>query len=370
MSAPPAWADAPRDTPAAIEVDRDATPAGRVGFRFDGGEPVDAWGASVTASWLERPIRVGAGAFGGGAPASEPVRRRQTLAIGGAIAVGDSVVLDLALRGSHQVGDRLHAAGDPSGLARFVFQDLRLGGRIRVVGDDERAALLRADLTLASGDAEQFAGDASWTAAWSLIGRATLPRAIVIAVNAGIRLHGAEVMVGDRLVGDEVFAAAGASVPLPVRGPLAAAVRVTGELSGALGDRIGGRSGPSPLEARLGAVVQPLPELAVGARLGAGLDDQIGAPRLRAVIELAWTPRVARPARPPEPAEESDEESDQDADEPQAPASPAPRPLQPPSPASPPGAAAPGPSTPAPASAPPPAPAPQPPALEPTPGRW
>ncbi|HET7501781.1 MAG TPA: hypothetical protein VFK02_12275, partial [Kofleriaceae bacterium] len=293
-----AGADLPRDTPAAVEVDRDATPAGRVGFGFDGGEPVDAWGASAAVSWVERPIRIGAGTFGGGAAATEPVRRRETLALGGAIAVGDSVVVDGAVRASHQIGDRLRAAGNPAGLARWVAHDLRIGGRIRVVGNDERAALLRADLTLPIGDAEQFAGDASWTAAWSLIGRATLPHAIVIAATAGIRLHGAEVAVGDRLVGDELFAALGASVPLPVQGPLAAPLRVTGELSGALGDRVGDRSAPSPIEARLGAILQLGPELVLAARLGAGLDDEIGAPRLRAVIAVAWTPRMARAPGP------------------------------------------------------------------------
>jgi hypothetical protein len=47
----PAHADTPRDTPAAIEIDRDAAPAGRVGFGFEGGEPVDAWGASLAAGW-------------------------------------------------------------------------------------------------------------------------------------------------------------------------------------------------------------------------------------------------------------------------------------------------------------------------------
>jgi len=41
-----------------------------------------------------------------------------------------------------------------------VFQDVRLGGRIRIVGGSERAALVRAELTLPTGDDRQFAGDA------------------------------------------------------------------------------------------------------------------------------------------------------------------------------------------------------------------
>jgi len=51
--------------------------------------------------------------------------------------------------------------------------------------------MLRADLTLPSGNSDQFAGDAQWTAAWSSIGRATLPHDIVVAANTGIHLHGA-----------------------------------------------------------------------------------------------------------------------------------------------------------------------------------
>jgi len=311
-----ARAEMPRNTPAAIEVDRDSTPAGRIGFGFDGGESVDAWGVSATVSWLERPIRLPAGTFGDGTPATQPVRRRQTLSLGGALALGDSIVVDARLRASHQVGDRLHATGDPAGLARYVLHDVRLGGRIRVAGDRDRAALLRAELTLPSGDADQLAGDARWTAAWSLVGRATLPHDIVIAGTAGIRLHGAEVIVGDRLVGDELFAAAGVAVPLPALAAwrLAAPVKLSGELIGAIGDHVGARSGPDPLEARLGVIVQPLPALTVGAHVGAGLDDQIGAPRWRALIELAWTPRVARRSEPAAPGEPPDDPGDPDDD--------------------------------------------------------
>jgi hypothetical protein len=295
-----ASADTPRDTPAAVEVDRETAPAGRVGQGFDDGEPVDAWGVSIAAGWIERPIRLEAGSLGGGSPATEPVRRRQTLALGGAITLGDSVVFDAALRGSHQVGDRLRAGGDPGRLARFVLHDLRLGVRIRVVGDSARAALLRADLTLPTGNDAQLAGDARWTAAWGLIGRATLAGDVVIAAHAGVRLHGAEVAVGDRLIGDALFAAAGVAVPLGalgLGGP-GGRVAVTGAVLGWLGDDdVGGLPGPNPFEARLGAIVKPRPELAIAVHAGAGLDDQIGAPAFRALLQAAWTPR--RPQRPP-----------------------------------------------------------------------
>ena len=309
----PARAGTPRNTPAAIDVDRDDAPAGRIGVGFDGGEPVDAWGVSLAGAWLERPIEIPAGAFGAGARASQPVRRRQTLAFGAAIALGDRIVLDVRLRGSHQVGERLAAAGDPAPLARFVFHDLRFGGRIRVAGNASRAAFLRAELTLPTGDDAQLAGDARWTAAWSLLGRARLPHEITVAATAGIRLHGAEVVVGDRLVGDELFGAAGIAVPLPIDplNSLTGPVQATAELIGSYGDHVGTRAGPDPLEARLGVQLQPRQGFAVGVHAGFGLDDQIGAPAFRAVIEFGWTPQLAHRPDPvtPEPGDDSDDDS-------------------------------------------------------------
>jgi hypothetical protein len=323
-----AHADTPRNLPAAIEVDRDDAPAGRLGFSFDGGEPVDgaappfgdaagrgqartgvAWGVSLRGGWVDRPIRLPAGAFGSGTPASDPVRERETVALGAALAIGDSFVLDATVRGSHQVGDRLAATGDDSHLAHLVFQDVRLGGRLRVVGDDDSAVLLRADVRLPTGDDGAFAGDKRWGASWRLIGRLGLPAGVVLAANAGIELHGAEVAVGDRVIGDALVGALGAAVPLPPAGPLGP-LALTGELVGALGDDDDTLSGVSPLEARLGAIVRPLPALAIGVHVGAGLDTQIGAPRVRAVLELAWTPPADHRAPPVVPGGRDDDDDD------------------------------------------------------------
>src|SRR6201999_2946711 len=102
-------------------------------------------------------------------------------------ALGDSVIFDGTVRGSHQVGDRLIADGDPRLLRRAVFHDLRFGGRVRVAGSAARAVFLRADLTLPSGNDLHFAGDERYTLAWSLIGRATLPAGVVLAGTFGAR---------------------------------------------------------------------------------------------------------------------------------------------------------------------------------------
>jgi hypothetical protein len=294
--APAARADTPRQTPAAVEVDRDAAPPGRTELGFDGGAPVDGWGATIGVGWLERPLTLPA--EGG---ATLPVRRRQTVAIGGAIALGESVAFDARFAAAHQVGDRLRPA-DPRPLDRHVPGDLRIGARVRVAGDARRAVFVRGELTLPTGDDHDFAGEASWTVAWQLAGRLTLPLGITAAGAAGIRLRGAEVVIGDRLVGDELTGALGVAVPIPPLPPLwcdAEQVKLTAEVAGVLGDDVGVGRGPSPVEARLGLVTLPRPSVALGLRIARGLTDEIGAPRARLSFELTY--RGRRGARRPRP---------------------------------------------------------------------
>jgi hypothetical protein len=298
-----ARADTPRQTPAAIEVDRDAAPPGRTELGFDGGAPVDGWGATLGVGWLERPLTVQTGDG-----EALPVRRRQTLALGGALALGESVVLDARLAAAHQVGDRLRPA-EPRALDRYVPGDLRIGARLRVTGGAARAMFVRGELTLPTGDDGDFAGEASWTLGWQLAGRLVLPGGITVAGAAGVRLRGAEVTIGGRLAGDEILGALGAAVPIPPLPPLwcdAEQVKLTAEVAAVLGDDIGAGRGPSPAEARLGLVTLPRPGVALGLRIARGLIDEIGAPRARLSLELTYrgggarrpapAPRQARPS--------------------------------------------------------------------------
>jgi len=303
MGARFARADEPRDEPAAIDVDREIVPAGRTELGFDGGAPLAGWGASVTFGYLRRPIVLRSPAF-----ESAPVTRRATLAIGGAVALGDSALIDARFPFAWQEGDRLRIAGDPRDLDRWVPGDLRVGGRIRVVQAPHGAVFLRAEVSFPTGDARDFAGESSWSLAWSLIGRAQLPHGIVIAGTGGIRLRGAEVLLADRLVGDELYGGVGLVIPIPPIRPLwcvADQVKLTGELVGILGDDVAGTSGPSPAEVRVGLVTQPLPEVTLGVRVGTGLGDQIGAPRWRATFELTYQGhgRLIPPAAPDDPAQ-------------------------------------------------------------------
>ena len=272
-----AWADKPLERPQALDVDRADTPPGRTELGFDGGAPVDQFGITLETTWLEEPIALGD---------LRPVRRRETVALGGAIALG-SIVVDAQVAAAHQVGERL---GDGRELDRWVATDPRLGARVHVAGNPSRAAFVRADLALPTGDDGDFAGDASWTLAWRLIGRIRLGT-VTLAATAGIRLRGAEVIVGDHLVGDEGIFGAGVVVPLPALRPLwcEQGMQVTAEITGVLGNDVGMGQGPSPVEARVGVVARPAPSVTIGVRAGTGVNDEIGAPRLRATLELSFS---------------------------------------------------------------------------------
>jgi len=283
-----ATADTPLDDASAIEVDRAASPAGRIELGFDGGAPVEGWGVTATGGWLERPIRLTL------ADGTEilPVRRRETVGLGGALALGDAIVVDARLAAARQIGDRLRGTGDDARLDRYVLGDLGIGARIRVHARGAIAVFVRGELSLPTGNQHELAGEAGTTVAWRLIGRFALARGIVAAASAGLRLRGTEVVVGDRLIGNEALGNAGIAIPIPPIHPLwcvADQVRLTGEVAAVLGDNVGnlGR-GPSPVEARLGVVTRPLPAWTIGVRVGAGLTDEIGSPRWRATIELGY----------------------------------------------------------------------------------
>jgi hypothetical protein len=97
--------------------------------------------------------------------------------------------------------------------------------------------------------------------------------------------------VADRVLGDELVGGVGATYQLPAIHGLycdANRVRITGEIVGVYGDDVGNAKGSSPAEARIGLVSEIRPWLLVAARLGKGIDDQIGSPRFRGMLELVY----------------------------------------------------------------------------------
>lgn len=288
LAASPAFAEAPSGRPEAVQVDRDAPPPGQVEFGFDGGAPIETWALSAQLGFLDRPMRL---------HTTEvkvfPVEQRETLALGAAIALGSSAIADIRMPFSHQTGDRWQGLGDERALDQWVLGDLGLGVRVRLAQRGTASIFARAQLTLPTGDDHDFAGDARYSVAWMLIGRFSLPGGIVIAGTAGVRFRGREIQLADRLVGDELTGAIGATYEIPrVPGLWCPAnhVRATAEVAGVLGNDVAGQRGPSPLEARIGLVSRIRSWLAVGVHIGKGLDDQIGAPRFRGLLEVAFEP--------------------------------------------------------------------------------
>jgi hypothetical protein len=282
LAAAPAFADVPLDTPTATEVDRDTTPPGGGELGFDAGSPLDTWAASLETSYVDRPIALGSA-----------VRRRETVVLGGALALGPSVVVDGRFPLSHQIGERLREGDFDSTarLDRFVPGDLRFGVRLHVA----HPVFLRGELALPTGDAHDFAGESSWMASWGLIGRFEPADGVVIAGGAGVRLRGDEVLIGDRVVGDELFGAAGAIVHV------APALALGGDIAAVLGDKVLGVKGPYPAEVHAGVVGNPLPNVELSVRAGIGLDDEIGAPRFRVTLQLVYrgTMKLIEPEPPP-----------------------------------------------------------------------
>jgi len=293
-----ASAETPSDRATAFEVDRSTPVAGRSELGFDGGAPLDTWGASIGLGYLDRPHVLSQGIA---------VDHRETLFLGAAVSFGSSIVVEGRLPLSHQLGDRLRplAAGDGPRLDRWVPNDLHLAARARVGrvhahdtaddGHDLLAVFVRGDLALPTGDESDFAGDLRYRLATNLIARLDLGP-VILAASGGVTFRGAEVLVEGHVMGNELDGSLGLVVPLPT------SVALTAELDGALGDDVAGKRGPSPVLAGGGAVVELVPGLQLGVRAQAGLNDQIGAPRFVGMLELAWHPPATRPEVPAKPA--------------------------------------------------------------------
>ena len=311
-----AYAETPVTRPTAIELDRDDTFATRPEFGFDGGAPLGGgWAIGIGGGWLERPI-----SFVTSSGETHPVERRETMSLAGSVALGESVVIDARLPFAHQVGDRTQGigvsdGGDARALDRWVLADLAIAMRLRVVGRPAWAVFARGELTLPTGDSGDFAGESSWTLGWALIARGELPHGVTIAAQGGLRIRGDEVQVADRVASNELTGAAGIAIAIPPIRPLwcvADQVKLTAEIEGALGDEVGPRKGPSPLEARIGLVTKPMHNVTLGFRVGAGLvGDEIGAPAWRAMVTATFAGSAQLTSLLPE-IEKEDETPEED----------------------------------------------------------
>ncbi|MFT3699665.1 MAG: hypothetical protein QM831_41335 [Kofleriaceae bacterium] len=282
-----AHAEAPSTRPEAIEVDRDMTPPGQNELGFDGGAPIGDWAVSAIGQFLWRPIQFNSK----NSMSTHPVERRETLTIGGAITLGSDYVLDVRMPLSHQWGLRLRGFGDNTPLDAWVAGDMTIGARLHVVTTGPIGVFVRGEYVVPTGDDHDFAGYVGWSAAWMGIVRATLPHDIVIAGQAGVRIRGKEIVVGDQTIGDEMFWGVGATVGIP---PLCSwwckpeQFKATAEIVGVVGDNVNHSRGPSPIEARIGVIGRVRPPYVIGVHLGTHVNEAVGAPELRATVDLAY----------------------------------------------------------------------------------
>jgi hypothetical protein len=281
-----AHADNPLQRPEAFEVDRDAPPPGQAELGFDGGAPIRGWAISAQGGYIDRPLTLTTNLV-----VNHPVEHRQTLALGGAYALTPNLIVDARMPFDHQVGDRYRGLGDNKRLDRFVLGDIALGARLRLAERGAASIFARGALTIPSGDDHDFAGEARFTAAWNLIVRVALPAGLTVAATAGVKFRPREVQVADRLLGDELSGGFGAIYELPPLHGLWCAenhTRLTAEIVGVLGNDVAGQRGPSPAEVRIGMGSDIRSWLSIAGRIGKGIDDEIGAPRFRGMLELVY----------------------------------------------------------------------------------
>ena len=281
-----AHADTPVMRPEATEVDRDRTPPGQGELGFDGGAPIGEWAVGVMLTELYRPVK-----FQSVDLTTYPVDHRETATLGGAIALGDDVIIDVKLPLSHQSGARLQGLGDDGALQAWVLGDTNVGLRIHAMTRGGFAMFVRGDLSLPTGADHEFAGEASWTSSINGILRVALPNDVVLAATAGARLRGKEVIVGDQLLSDELLWGIGATVGIPPFCSLwcrADQLKATAEIIGVYGDHSDGATGPSPIEARVGLIGRIRPPYAIAVHAGTHLDSSLGAPQFRATVDLVY----------------------------------------------------------------------------------
>ena len=231
---------------------------------------------------------------------SEPVAWRSTLDLSVARGVGRRLQLALGLPVVvAQGGDRLQGLGlggeaERSSLATTTIGDLRVGGKLRVVGVPGgigTAVAMGVIVTLPTGDEDAFAGEAGAVIEIRLAA-STRQQRWAVGANLGARLRTEEARFIDPTLafGNELVGGVGVTAEVPETRRRLWAV---GELAAVWGvDEDGSRRGPDPLEVRFGARWAATSAWGVGAGVGLGLGDReaIGAPPWRLIAEVRYVP--------------------------------------------------------------------------------
>jgi OOP family OmpA-OmpF porin len=267
--------------------------------------------AGLVGDWGNRPLVV----YNGDDSVQSVVVRNQ-----GTLHAGASLVLWERLRLGLNVPVQIYAEGDRGRLGggRVVLPpesssamgDLRFSADFRLFGQhgEPLTAALGASLWAPTGNPKSYSGDPSVRVA---------PRFLVAGALSDFVYSGSLGVVyrdtngfGDDAVGTQVALGVAAGVRLLARrlviGPELFGSTVVASSDAALSKRA------TPFEGLLGAHYTIADCLRIGAGVGTGLARGYGAPRVRGVLSVEWTPGVDEPLPPPPSPELAPADRDRD----------------------------------------------------------
>lgn len=236
---------------------------------------------------------------------ASPVRNQAVLHTGAAfvfrdrIRLGFDVPLQIVGDGNPLTVDgiRYAPAADEASVG-----DVRLSGDVRLFGRhlEGLTGAIGLQLFVPAGSPASFTGDGDPHARPRLM-LAYESGAVALAFVTGAHVRGRDAAFAGGRIGSEAFAGVAGGAVLArgriVVGPeLVATTVVSGDAAF--------RTRTTPVEVLLGTRWETLPKVRIGAGAGAGLTQAYGAPVLRALLSIEWTPDDPPPPPPP-PSEEA-----------------------------------------------------------------
>ncbi|WP_437986298.1 OmpA family protein [Sorangium sp. So ce117] len=246
----------------------------------------------------EDPLTLG----GGASPEREIVGSQSLLHVGGSLSLWDrllvSASLPLALAQSGDGAAAAAGAGAPEAPSSPAFGDLRLGVRVRLLGDEGDPFQIgtSASLHLPTGSSDAYVGEGAvrvtpqlllggrvarvvWSVAAGAVMRSSeSPSTLAYGGGAGVLLWDERLQLGPEVYAETMLQ--GGSLSLTARERVEVERTTSAELL------LGARFRP----------FRPLAGLVVGAAAGPGIGDAIGTPSFRAMGTVAWAPPAPPPA--------------------------------------------------------------------------
>ncbi len=267
--------------------------------------------AGIVGDWGHRPLVL----YNGDDTIQSVIVRNQVT-----LHAGASLVLSERLRVGIDVPVQIYANGARGRLGgdRVILPpedsaalgDLRFSADVRLFGEHGEAvtAALGASLWAPTGDPKSYSGDPGVRVAPHLLVAGEF-QSFVYSGSLGVVYRGTDGF-GDDAVGTQVTLGAAVGLRLLDRklviGPELFGDTVVASSDAAFSKRA------TPFEALLGAHYTIADTLRLGAGIGTGLGRGYGAPRVRGVLSVEWTPQPEKPLPPPPVADPTPPDRDRD----------------------------------------------------------